>query len=290
MTATAPGAADARARVRVRLGDGEWWGRALDLAARPDAPAIAPDALAAAVRDPDDDRVRCPAPDAAHEHVGLVDGRALARRRALAAVARALGHRASNRARIEELAARLADHDPPAVDLRAARERVADAGADVERRRERVATCRGRVQALREAGADTADAEAALETAQRALAEAETEHAAAEQALARAREQARAARDARERRLELEDALANARREARADLPDRVRERVTAAVVATPGSRATDLARADPVTARLALARVAPLAAPVVLAARPARRFPDAAAASDWLDAPVIRV
>jgi hypothetical protein len=286
MTATAPDAADARAHVRLRLGDGEWRGRALDLAARPDAPAISPDALAAAVRDPDDDRVGCPNPGPAHECVGLVDGSACARRRALAAVARALGHRPSNRDRIERLERRLADHDSPAVDLRAARERVAEAGADVERRRERVATLRGRVQALREAGADAADAEADLAAAQRALAEAETEHAAAEQALARERQRAREARDARERRLELEDRLANARREARAELAGRVRERADAAVVATPGSRAAGLDGAGPVTARLALARVAPLSAPVVLAVR---RFRTADAASDWLDAPVIR-
>jgi hypothetical protein len=47
------------------------------------------------------------------------------------------------------------------------------------------------------------------------------------------------------------------------------------------------LADAGPVTARLALARVAELSAPVVLAVR---RFPDAGAAVDWLDAPVVRV
>ncbi|PSP98595.1 hypothetical protein BRC89_06915 [Halobacteriales archaeon QS_4_70_19] len=243
--------------------------------------------LAAAVRDGDDARVRCPTPGPVHEFAGLVAPRSLPRRRALAAVARALGHRASTRDRIEALEARLADLDPPSADLRAARERVAAAGADVERRRERVAACRGRLEALREAGADTADAEADLAAAASALSEAETERAAARQALDRARERAREARDARERRLELEDRLANARREARATLARRVRERVDAAVVATPGARATTVDAADPVTARLALARGAPLTAPVVLVAR---RFPAASAASDWLGAPVIRL
>ncbi len=80
--------------------------------------------------------------------------------------------------------------------------------------------------------------------------------------------------------------MANERRESRAALADAVRERVDAAVVAVPGTSATRLADADPVTARLALARVARLDAPVVLAAR---RFPDAAAAVGWLDAPVLR-
>jgi hypothetical protein len=290
MTSTAPGlpdAPDARPRIRVRLGDRSVRGRAVDLAARSEAPAIAPAALAAAVRDPDDERVRCASPGPLHEHVGLVDGRALPRRRALAAAARALGHRASNRDRIGALEDRLADHDPPAADLRAARERVAEAGADVDRQRERVATYQGRVQALREAGVDASDAVADLEAAASALSEAETEHAAAEQALARERQRAREARDARERRLELEDRLANARREARAELAARVRERVDAAVVATPDSSATTFDRADPVTARLALARAVTLDAPVVLAAR---RFPDVGAASDWLDAPAIRV
>jgi hypothetical protein len=285
MTSAAP--APAESRVRIRLGDRSVRGRAVDLAGRSEAPAIAPAALATAVRDPDDERVRCPPPGPLHEHVGLVDGRALPRRRALAAAARALGHRASNRDRIAALEDRLADHDPPAVDLRAARERVAETGADVDRQRERVATCQGRVQALREAGADTSDAVADLEAAASACSEAETEHAAAEQALARERRRAREARDAREHRLELEDRLANARREARAELATRVRERVDAAVVATPGSSTTTFGQADPVTARLALARVVSLSAPVVLAVR---RFPDAGAATDWLGAPVIRV
>lgn len=285
MTTTTPTTADAP--VRVRLGDRSWRGRAIDLGARTASLDCTPSALVTAVRDPDDERVRSPAPGTVHEHVGLVDGGALSRRRALAAVARALGHRASNRKWVDRLEHRIADLDPPAADLRAARERVAEAGADVERRRERVATLRGRVQALREAGADATDAVADREAAASALAEAETERAAAEQALAHARRRAREARDARERRLELQDRLANARREARAELADRVRERVDAAVVATPGTRATGLDGAESVTARLALARIAPLSAPIVLAVR---RFPDASAASDWLDAPVIRL
>lgn len=239
------------ATVRVRLGGGGHDGRAVDLAGTEAPP---PDELVAAVRDEDDGRVRCPTPGPVHEHVGLVGGRAgaLARRHAMAAVARSRGHRAPNREQVETLADRLGALDPPAATLTAARERVAEAGADV--------------------------------TA--ALSEAETERAAAEQALERARRRAREARDARERRLELEDRVANERRESRAALADAVRERVDAAVVAVPGTSATRLADADPVTARLALARVARLDAPVVLAAR---RFLDAAAAVGWLDAPVLR-
>jgi hypothetical protein len=84
------------APVRVRLDGGSRDGRAVDLAGTGAPP---PDELAAAVRDGDDERVRCPAPGPVHEHVGLVDGRsgALARRHAMAAVARSRGHRAPNR-------------------------------------------------------------------------------------------------------------------------------------------------------------------------------------------------
>jgi hypothetical protein len=277
--------------IRVRVAGHEQAGRAVDLVGAD----VSPGMLVAAVRDGDDDRVRCPSPGPVHEHVGLVDGRPgldarpVERRVALAAVARSRGERAPSRDRIDRLERQLADLDPPAVDVQAARERVARAGADVAQRRERVAALRGRVEALREADEEAAAAEAAadLADAATALSEAETERAAAEQALDRARERAREARHARERRLELEDRLANARREARATLADAVRERVAAAVVATPGARARGLADVDPVTARLALARVARLDAPVVLAAR---RFPGAAAASDWIGAPVVRV
>lgn len=283
MTAAAP--------VRVRVAGHEQTGRAVDLSGAD----IPPAPLVAAARDGDDDRVRCPSPGSVHEHVGLVDGRPgqdvrrVQRRVALAAVARSRGHRAPNRDRIDRLERRLADQDPPAVDVRAARERAARTGADVEQRRERVAALRGRVEALREASDEAAAAEAAadLADAATALSEAETERAAAEQTLDRARERAREAREAREHRFDLEDRLANARREARAALADEICDRVVAAVVATPGGRARGLGDADPVTARLALARVARLSAPVVLAAR---RFPDATAASDWLGAPVIRV
>jgi hypothetical protein len=275
------------ATVRVRLGGGGHDGRAVDLAGTEAPP---PDELVAAVRDEDDGRVRCPTPGPVHEHVGLVGGRAgaLARRHAMAAVARSRGHRAPNREQVETLADRLGALDPPAATLTAARERVAEAGADVTERREHVASLRGRVRALREAGEEAAAtaAGADLADAAAALSEAETERAAAEQALERARRRAREARDARERRLELEDRVANERRESRAALADAVRERVDAAVVAVPGTSATRLADADPVTARLALARVARLDAPVVLAAR---RFLDAAAAVGWLDAPVLR-
>lgn len=279
----------AAASVRVHVDGHDRTGRAVDMT---DAD-IAPETLVAAVRDGGDDRVRCPSPGPVHEHVGRIGGRGsprpVERRVALAAVARSRGHRAPNRDRIDRLERRLADLDPPPVDMRAARERVARAGADVAERRERVAALRGRVEALRDAGEEAAAAEAAadLADAATALSEAETERAAAEQALARARERAREARHARERRLELEDHLANARGEARPALADAVRDRADAAAVAAPGGRAWTLADAAPVAARLALARVARLDVPVVLAAR---RFPDAAAASDWLGAPVIRV
>ena len=271
-------------QLRVRLTDAERRGRAVDLTDT----TIRPEAVAAAVRNPDDDRVMCPDPTPVHEHVGRIGrGDALDRRAALAAVARSLGHEPPQRERIEALREELAAADPPTVDVGAARERVAAAGADVERLRERVATLRGRVQALREADADASDAERALETATRQLSEAETERTAAEQALDRARARAREARDARDRQLARQDRLANLERAARADLSREVCDRVDAAVRAVPGGAPDGIASADPVTTRLGLARVADLAAPIVLACR---QFPDADAAAAWLDAPVLRL
>ena len=248
---------------------------------------VGAEAAVAAVRDPTDESLRCPDPRPVHEAVGLVAPRPVQRRATLAAVARSRGHEPPTSERIETLRAGLRERTPESVDLAGARRRVAESGTDVERLRERVATLRGRVQAHRESGGDASDAEAALREAARELSEAETERQAAVQALARARERARETRDDRERRFAREDELANLVREARAWLAARVRERVTAAVVAVPGSAATSVEGADPVTLRLAAARVARVRAPVVLACR---RFPDARAASRWLDAPVLRV
>lgn len=270
--------------MRVAFGDRERSGRAVDLAA-----AVDPARVVAAVRT-GDGAVECPEPGPAHDHVGLVEpGMTLRRRAALAAAARSRGLEAPQRDELARVREELATLDPPDVALAAARERAAEAGDERARLRERVAALRGRVQALRDAGAETATAEAEAELAETAaaLAEVETERAAAEQALERARDRARDARDARERRLRLEDREANLERAARAWLADEVRPAVDAVVPDTPGASAEAFADARPVTATLAVARVADLAAPVVLACH---RFASASGAADWLDAPVIRV
>jgi len=271
--------------VRVRLAGVERSGRAVDLAGRSVAPARA----LRAVRDPDDDGVTCPDPGPAHERVGLVDGAHVPPLATLAAVARSLGERTPEGRRAAELRTELERLPTPAPDVAPARERVAEARGRLEEHRERVATLQGRLRAVREVadGAAAREAEERLAEAVRALSAAETEHLAAEEALDRARREAREARDARERRLRLQDRIDNAEREARAELARRVRPRADAAVVATPGSRATRFDGADPVTARLAAARVADLRAPVVLVRR---RFDGADRAAAWLDAPVIRV
>jgi len=271
--------------VRVRLGDVERFGRAVDLTGR----GVDPETALRAVRDPADDRVVCPAPGPAHERVGMVDGSSVPPLATLAAVARSLGERASVDGRLAERRAELERTPAPTPEVAPARERVAEARGRVEERRERVATLQGRLQAAREVGESAAerDAEERLADAVRELSEAETERLAAAEALERARNEAREARDARERRLELQDHIDNLEREARAELARRVRPRADAAAVATPGSRATRFDAADPVTARLAAARVADLRAPVVLVRR---RFDGAKAAAAWLDAPVLRV
>jgi hypothetical protein len=265
--------------MRCSLGGGERVGRALTVSA--DATEVL-----AAVRDPDDGRVCCPDPRPVHEAVGLVTPRPVERRGLLAAVARSLGHEPPQSSRIEGLRAALREPSPESVDLVGARRRVAESGTEVERLRERVATLRGRVQARRETDGDASDAERELREAARELSEAETERHAAVQTLDRARERARERRDTRAARFAREDRLANLEREARAWLADRVRARVDAAVVAVPRATATTVEGADPVTCRLAAARVADLRAPAVLACR---RFPDAAGAARWLDAPVLR-
>jgi len=270
--------------VRVRLDGRERSGRAVDLAGRGIDSATA----LSAVRDPDDDRVACPEPGAAHDRVGLVDGSSVPPLATLAAVARSLGERAPQADLIAERRAELEGTPSPTPEVAPARRRLSEVRERLEERRERVAALQGRLRAARDGEpAAEHEAEERLADAVRALSEAETERLAAEEALDRARSDAREARDARERRLELQDRIDNLERDARAELARRVRPPVDAAAVAVPGGRATRFEEADPVTARLAAARVADLRAPVVLVRR---RFGSVERAAAWLDAPVIRV
>lgn len=198
-------------------------------------------------------------------------------RRELAAAARSVGRTSTRDAEISELRAEIADVDVPEVDLRTARERVAEATGEEERLAERVAAARGEVRARREVDVETDGATADLEDAAAALASARTERIAAEQAFARQRDRAATARDARERRLRLRDRLRNRRRDAREELAVAVYPAFRDALAAIPtcdpastGERPCEY-DGDPLRASLAAVRIADLDAPVALSSAAVR-------------------
>ena len=293
--------------VVVETPDRRLSGRAVDLGVFD--VAVDPEEVAAAVREegggdggesdgdagPGAVTVQCPAPRSVHDRVGLVEpGTVLRVRTALSAAARSRGLSAPQDEELASVRAELSELTVPEADTETARERLAGTESAVAKARERVATVRGRVQAAREAGRDAADLREELAAATRDLAETETERAAAREALDRAERRAREARDARERRRRLEDRAANLKRAARAHLVGELCEAYAAAVSAVPGADRDDGGGTngdpfdvDPVSAALAVGRVADLRAPVVVTID---RFEGAAAAADWLDAPVIRV
>ncbi|WP_327050568.1 DUF7856 family protein [Halomicrococcus gelatinilyticus] len=278
--------------MKVQLAGVQYDGRAVDLTDR----GLSPSAVAAAVREEGaggvDLTVRCPDPGPVHDRVGVVTPNAtVSVRAALAAAARSRGLSAPQDDEIAATANRIAAVDVPDVSLQEARRRVAEAEGDETELRERVAALRGRVQALRETGTDPADAEAELATATRQLSEAETERIAAEQALERARDRAETAHDRREERLRLRDRKANLERAARDHLARQVHAEFRDAVAAVPGEGSAGTRpgefEGDDATAALAVARVADVDAPLVLAVD---RFASATAAADRLDVPVLHV
>jgi hypothetical protein len=275
--------------MHVRIDDRRYDGRAIDLT-ETDVSAVA--VVRAVGGGGEHVRVDCPPPGEAHGHVARLPPGTFDRRAALAAAARALGHTSASRAALEEARAELDDLSPPSVDVAAARRRVAEAGAAEERLRERVAELRGRLQARRETGADTTAVEAQLDETVSQLSEAETERIAAEQALDQAEAAAREARDRRERRLKLEDRVANLERRRRRELADAVWDGFCAALRAVPGDATAGTAPGtydgDRMTAALAVARLAPLKAPVVVDG--GGRFRNATAAAATLGAPVIYI
>ncbi|SEW19353.1 DUF7856 family protein [Halobacterium jilantaiense] len=272
--------------MRVSLAGVERRGRALDLR---DAD-VESGAVVDAIRDPEDECVRCQPPRRVHERVGVLHRRvSVSLRAAVAAAARSRGAGTRHDDDLRACRTALADLDAPDVDLEGARERVSTTAADVERLRERVARASGRVEARREDG-DAESAEAALGEATRELAAAETEHHAARESLERARRRAREARDARERRLEVEDRLANLRRDARGALAERWSARFERAVDALPfrGDPAPPSEFDGPAwTAGCAAARLAAPGAPLVVADD---LFANATRASAALGAPVVLV
>ncbi len=271
--------------VRCRVGETVREGYAIGIDR-----AVEPGVLARAVRHKEpvaDGRVRveCPDPGPVHEHVGCVRPETSVRvRTALARAGRSRGRSTPVDRELAAVAAELEDLSVDGTDLAARRRELAAADADVERLRERVAAARGRLQTRREADLDPGPARRAVAEAVQELAEAETTAAAARQQLADARERARERRDRRDRRLRLEDRAANLRREARAHLVEELREAYERAA----GRLGADAPfAADGPTAALAIAQVAAIEAPIVLACD---RFETPAAASRWLGVPVIEI
>ena len=279
--------------VRCRVGDVVRCGRAITVTA-----PVEPTVLARAVREEGDSDTRVAVvsedPGPVHGYVGCIRPEmGLRTRTALAAAARSRGfetpHDAALGAAREQVAA-LEDGDE-AESAAAERERLrraaAEATAESERLREAVAAARGRLQTRREQGLDPTPAQTALAEAIERLSEAETEATAARQRLDTVRKRTRERRDRQTERFRAAERVANLERRARACLCDQVENNYSTALDAVPDSGDTAAPfEADPVSRALAVARVADLSAPVVLACG---RFEDARAAADWLNAPVIR-
>jgi hypothetical protein len=278
-------------RIVCRVGDIVRHGRVVTI-----EQAVDPGTVATAVRTECDETARiavaAPDPTPVHDHVGcLRPGMGLRTRTALARAARTLGLDTPHDDALEaarEALDDLAVADETASERTASRREVAETSASTAELRERVATARGRLQARRENDLDTGPAAADLADAIARLSERETAGAAARQQLETTRTTAREHRDRREDRLRVEDRVANLERAARAHLVEQVCDRYADCLRDVPGTDSIDnpLA-APPVPAALAVARLADLAAPVVLACD---RFESHPAAADWLDAPVIAV
>ena len=278
-------------QVVCRVGDVVRRGRVITV-----EQSVDPGEIAAAVQTGDErtDWIAVAAPDPApvHDHVGcLRPEMGLRTRTALARAARTLGLTTPHDDALEATREALADlgGTEETADERAAyRREIAATVTATDELRERVAAARGRLQARRENDLDPGPAADDLADAVARLSERETATAAAQQHLDEARTTARKQRDRREERLRLEDRVANLERQARAHLVEQVRERYADALDAVPGVEAVDdPLDAPPVPAALAVARLADLSAPVVLACD---RFEAPAAAADWLDAPLIEI
>jgi len=235
--------------------------------------------------------IRCATPGPIHERVGVVEpDRTYPLRAALATVARRRGHRASKAAELAAVRDRLAALDIPPVGLAAERRAVAETD-DAAALEEQVAALRGQLDLARERGDDPESLADAREQAVADLAERRTERLAAEQSLDRARSSAREARDRREERLRLEDREGNLQRQVRRELAAAIQpafERALASLpgAATAGATPGSVDGPDAVGA-LAVCRIAPIRAPVVLAGD---WFPSATAATGALGAPVVLV
>lgn len=268
--------------MRVRIDGATYAGRVIDLRARD----LDGRAVATAIRgDRVGPLVDCSEPGRLHDYGGWIHPEMGFRTRtALAAAARTRGHETDHDEEIERLRAELSALDPSPPSLTTPAETVPE-GA-VAAARERTATLRGRLQARQAVEADTEDVRAAFRSAARELSERETQRTAASQSRVQRREEAREYRAQTAERSRLADALANRERDARRTLVETVRAEFDRAVAAAPGPTPDDPFDASPVTAALAVWRLADSPAPVVVEVD---RFTSPSAAADWLECPVVR-
>ncbi|WP_256288686.1 hypothetical protein [Halobellus inordinatus] len=245
--------------------------------------------------------VHSPPPQSVHRHVSpLTPATTLDRRAALAALAAARGVETPYDDDLRTARRSLRSAAPAAVgvaELRTARRRAAEAGAETERLRERVATIRGRVNALRDADHGTSDdglaeAEASLSETTRRLSEVATERVAAAQRLELLERNARSARDTRDARLRLEDRAGNLERAVRdariAAVEDDFRAARRTVSARLSRTRPPDPAVSTGVCDALAVARGAPIRAPVVVAPDLVGALGGPTSTHDVLDAPIL--
>lgn len=287
--------------ITVTFGRRRWEGRTIDLRERP----VGPSAVAATIESGEpveiDDRrltVDCSEPGPIHERVGvIVPDRRYEIRTALAAVARQRGYETPEDEEIREIETELAAIDPEPVDARTVRRRLAELDTDTAALEEEIASLRGKIQARREDAADVSALQEQLRAAVGRLTDAETDRIAAEQALEAVQSEARTDRDRRERRLRLQDRRRNRQRAARDRLAERLRPAFERALARVPGT-ASDADGSFPTgaTAALAVCRIAPITAPVVIAEQSRQsgdstgRYPPAEAAAGVLSVPVLLV
>ncbi len=235
--------------------------------------------------------IRSRPPGPVHNRVGVVrEDRTYPIRAALAAAARARGHTAPQDETIARLREEIAAIDPSPPATADLRRDLAAARVD-NTEYERLAALRGAVRALRDRGLDD---DAALERFHAAVAEIsdrETDRLVTEDALEASRERRRAARDRLERRLRLSDRVENLERAAREHLAAVIAPTFRRALTAVPGTcnpgPTPGTVAGDQTTAALAVCRIAPPGAPIVVATD---RFPTPTAATACLDAPVLMI
>lgn len=236
--------------------------------------------------------VEAPPVGPVYEYVGaLIPQKTYPTQAALAAAARARGYRSRHADTLADLAAEIdrlaAAGTGETAD--AAKQTVAE--TDAESLRERLDTLRGRIEEQRQTGtADHALVDEYRELAT-TLSERKLETRAAEQAYERTQTVNARRRDQLERRLRLQDRYHNLERRARRELAAQLETQFHRALASVPGSSpdptALDTELPTDVTAALAVARVAPINAPVVVACG---RFETAVAARAALQTPVVLV